>query len=315
MLSLGRHCGERVAIDVGGVRVWVTVLAVLSPTKVRLGFDGPSEAVISREDFLPGRRPAKKAILTRQRGLKMVASVLKINEPEQEGGFLLTGSTRRPREAIMSEHCTHAVPREQPQTEHRPVPGFPGYRVGPAGSVQSCWRPRGLGHGKGTKRVLSDRWRELKSSFRTDGYLAVNLWKNQRGHNRPIHVLVLICFVGPRPAGLVSRHLNGNHLDNRVENLAWGTHTENHADRDAHGRTARGERNGNVRISDAEVAALHLLRSRGWSYLRLARLFAISKSQVGRILKGIHRPFEGPPAARISREEILPPATKPGVTR
>jgi sRNA-binding carbon storage regulator CsrA len=62
MLSLGRHCGERVAIDVGGVRVWVTLLAVLSRTKVRLGFDGPPEAVISREEILP---PAPKPEVTR----------------------------------------------------------------------------------------------------------------------------------------------------------------------------------------------------------------------------------------------------------
>jgi sRNA-binding carbon storage regulator CsrA len=62
MLSLGRHCGERVAIDVGGVRVWVTVLAVLSPTKIRLGFEGPPEAKISREEILP---PVPKPGVTR----------------------------------------------------------------------------------------------------------------------------------------------------------------------------------------------------------------------------------------------------------
>jgi carbon storage regulator CsrA len=57
MLSLGRHCGERVAIDVGGVRVWVTLLAVLSKTKIRLGFEAPRDVKISREEILPPAPP------------------------------------------------------------------------------------------------------------------------------------------------------------------------------------------------------------------------------------------------------------------
>lgn len=47
---------------------------------------------------------------------------------------------------------------------------------------------------------------------------------------RYLHDLVLTAFVGPRPPGAVVRHLNDIGTDNRVENLAWGTRSENQLD-------------------------------------------------------------------------------------
>ena len=42
-----------------------------------------------------------------------------------------------------------------------------------------------------------------------------------------LHGLVLEAFQGPRPEGLVARHLDDNPLNNTVENLVWGTQSEN----------------------------------------------------------------------------------------
>lgn len=45
-----------------------------------------------------------------------------------------------------------------------------------------------------------------------------------------VHTVVATAFHGPRPPGLQCRHLNDNPRDNRPDNLAWGTPTENMAD-------------------------------------------------------------------------------------
>lgn len=51
-----------------------------------------------------------------------------------------------------------------------------------------------------------------------------------------VHRLVLEAFVGPCPPGQQCRHLNDISDDNRLENLCWGTPTENARDKIHNGR-------------------------------------------------------------------------------
>lgn len=70
---------------------------------------------------------------------------------------------------------------------------------------------------------------------RDDGHMQVQLPRkgpDGRQHNsrRSVHVVMLESFVGERPPGRVSRHLNDIPDDNRLENLCWGTPSENRQD-------------------------------------------------------------------------------------
>jgi hypothetical protein len=56
-----------------------------------------------------------------------------------------------------------------------------------------------------------------------------------RSASKKIHTLVLEAFVGPRPPGLVACHGNGDHFDNRLRNLRWGTYSDNAYDQVRHG--------------------------------------------------------------------------------
>lgn len=70
-------------------------------------------------------------------------------------------------------------------------------------------------------------------------YLRVYLSLNgvRKGHR--VHTLVAAAFLGPRPVGMsLVRHLNGDPFDNRVENLAYGTYSDNLEDSVAHGTHA-----------------------------------------------------------------------------
>lgn len=103
----------------------------------------------------------------------------------------------------------------------RPVPGLDGYEASNIGRVRSLKRgsPRQLA-------VSLDDW----------GYRRVSLWVNGAVRSRRVHQLVCAAFHGPRPVGLQARHLNGEQLDNRADNLRWGTPRENMRDRIKHGR-------------------------------------------------------------------------------
>lgn len=70
----------------------------------------------------------------------------------------------------------------------------------------------------------------LKPTTDRDGYYMVNLSKLGKSKVFRVHSLVMLAFVGERPANLETRHLNSNKLDNRLENLAYGTKAENMQD-------------------------------------------------------------------------------------
>jgi hypothetical protein len=110
------------------------------------------------------------------------------------------------------------------------VPGHDLYEVSNLGNVRSWW-PLGRNN---TLRHLSEP-RPLKSHLR-NGYLCVGL---RAGGGRilqaPVHRLVVLAFIGPRPEGMQIRHLDGNGLNNTPGNLVYGTASENQLDKIRHG--------------------------------------------------------------------------------
>jgi hypothetical protein len=56
-----------------------------------------------------------------------------------------------------------------------------------------------------------------------DGYLLITL----DGFSRKAHHLILEAFVCPKPDGMQCRHLDGDPTNNNLENLKWGTSSEN----------------------------------------------------------------------------------------
>lgn len=80
------------------------------------------------------------------------------------------------------------------------------------------------------------RGRVLKAPPNMHGYRCVTLWRWPNSHKTaPLHQLVARAFIGPRPAGFHTRHMNGNKLDNAASNLAYGTGSENVLDSVRHG--------------------------------------------------------------------------------
>lgn len=113
----------------------------------------------------------------------------------------------------------------------RVIPGWEGlYEISDMGTVRSLDH-----HG----RRQFHRGRVLKPRPSGQGqYPAVGLHRDGEKVDRYVHHLVLLTFVGPRPEGMHTRHLNGDQTDNRLINLAYGTPVENAADKVGHG-TAR----------------------------------------------------------------------------
>lgn len=131
-------------------------------------------------------------------------------------------------------------------------------------------------------------------------YPAVMMRYGGRRVRRAVHRLVAVNFISPPPFdGAEVRHLDGNHMNPRLDNLAWGTRTDNAADREAHGRTARGathgklgvgvygERNGNYRVTpEMKRAACELVRS-GKTQRQAAAEIGITQKSVWQAVRAI----------------------------
>lgn len=145
-----------------------------------------------------------------------------------------------------------------------PIRGYEGrYEVSDGGRVRSC---RGV----------------IGSTRGTQPYRRVELYADDGARTTMhVHTLVLEAFGGPRPEGMVARHLNGDPDDCSLDNLAWGTFLENEADKREHGRIARGARNGQTTLTEADVRAI---RASSESQRAIARRFGITQSAVSLIV-------------------------------
>lgn len=115
---------------------------------------------------------------------------------------------------------------KRPIEQWRTIPGVdPAYQVSDLGNVRSF-------------KVYGAPAPRLLKQADKDGYRVVQLSRERF----LVHRLVLAAFVGPRPHGMLTRHLNGKRDDNRLVNLAYGTASENMADRLEHGNDPQANR-------------------------------------------------------------------------
>lgn len=78
--------------------------------------------------------------------------------------------------------------------------------------------------------------RELRTFVRPNGYLGSNISVDGLRINFELHRFVCEAFHGLAPSDdLEARHKNGNQLDNRPDNLAWSTRSQNMQDKLLHG--------------------------------------------------------------------------------
>lgn len=153
--------------------------------------------------------------------------------------------------------------------ETKPVPGFPRYEVTSDG------------------RVISYQRREpsfMSPGVDAKGYLGVTLC-NGPGVRRVIrvHRLVAEAFI-PNPHDLPCvRHLDGKPSNNRLENLAWGTYSQNEDDKKEHGTYHR--RRNNVLI-ESDVLEVRRLRRNGARQVEIAKRMGVSRPTITRILNG-----------------------------
>lgn len=104
---------------------------------------------------------------------------------------------------------------------------------------------------------------------------------------RKVASVVAECFIGPRPTGMVIRHVDGERLNDASENLAYGTHKENSADMHTHGTILTGIRNPRAKLTDEQVSEIRSIEYE--TQALIASRFGISRSYVSQLRAGVYR--------------------------
>ena len=162
----------------------------------------------------------------------------------------------------------------------KPVPGYDGYYdVSNTGEVRS-WYVVGR-HGSGQRMGVP---RILKPSVNDGAYLRVILTEDRAARARRVHHLVLEAFVGPRPSGMITRHINGNPADNCIGNLAYGTFAENAADAKRHGTFQQGATHSSAKLTVDEVLDIRARCSEREAQKSIAGRYGVSQTTVSHIV-------------------------------
>jgi hypothetical protein len=158
------------------------------------------------------------------------------------------------------------------------IPEHPLYGVAACGRVFSK-APRGV------SRSASSAWHELKVSPCAGGnYLMFGALK---GVKIMVHRAVAMAFIGPIPPGHHVAHLNGDSLDNRLENLSIVTPKENNYHKKLHGTQLSGSTMKGAKLNEARVFVIRkILARRNMPAWRLAELYGISQSLISNVRHG-----------------------------
>lgn len=113
-------------------------------------------------------------------------------------------------------------------------------------------------------------------------YYLVTICLGMKKRSYCAHTLICSAFHGAKPfKAACVRHLDGNRLNNKPENLQWGTYAQNEADKRRHGRTACGEKQGCAKLTEEAVRMLRIAIPRGlWNYVDAAKVFGVEPSTI-----------------------------------
>ena len=160
------------------------------------------------------------------------------------------------------------------------IPGYEGrYQASNMGRIRSLDRlVRGVCHHTGKEFYRKAKGKILRPGrYCKCGHVSVVLGHGAAGS--PVHRLIMKTFAGEAPEGMEVLHKNGDPTDNRLENLRYGTRTENILDVYRQGKKWR-------KLSPDDVQAIRFGFYCGISGVELAGMLNVSPSSICSIRKG-----------------------------
>ena len=128
--------------------------------------------------------------------------------------------------------------------------------------------------------IRGKRW--LKYSVPKCGYPQVGLCVHNKCVNYMIHRLVAQTFLNKPIDKDYVNHIDGNKLNNHVDNLEWVTRSENEKHAYANGlkTPTSGEISGQAKLTWDDVRKIRIMYTQGYSTRYIAKIFNVGKSTI-----------------------------------
>ena len=138
------------------------------------------------------------------------------------------------------------------------------------------------------KRRSSKQGIYLKPGVNTRGYKQVVLYKDNKHKNITIHRLIALTFINNPDNKLEVNHIDGNKLNNKIENLEWCTSSENHihAYKNDNHKRMQGELHGASKLKEVDVLNIKKLIENGAGCRELGRAYSVCHSLISMIKNG-----------------------------
>jgi hypothetical protein len=153
----------------------------------------------------------------------------------------------------------------------------------PVANYEGLYEVSNLGR---VKRIWKSQEKILKPTKESKGYFTVTLCKLGIKKTNHVAKLVTSTFIGIRPEGQEVRHLDSVKTNNRLDNLIYGTHTENQQDMAKAGHSPRGTKCTFCKLAERDVKLIRKYRKEGGKLKQIADHFDIKKCTVWSICKG-----------------------------
>ena len=157
------------------------------------------------------------------------------------------------------------------------------YKVSNTGKIRSLDRKDSIG------RSLKGRERKLTPD--KDGYLDVMLCKDGKMLKCKVHRLVATTFLENTDDKRTVNHIDGNKINNRVDNLEWATDSEQQKHACVNGLKVptKGEQHGRAKLTKSKVREIRERRAinpKVWTLTMLAKEYGVGRAHISNI---IHR--------------------------
>lgn len=172
--------------------------------------------------------------------------------------------------------------------EFKIIPSFPDYEVSNNGIVRTRSRKIRYTHSvTGKEHFRYSETRLLKEHFnKRTGYIFYQLYKNKKMFNRPVHRLVADAFLEKTEGLNTVNHIDGNKLNNSIDNLEWCTLKYNHDHATKYGLKPSGERIATSKLTEICIKAIRAMIADGISHSKIASYFGVNKSTITMISTG-----------------------------